>query len=476
VVVGVALAISTTAAAGEIRRIEPYTSYSPNWDRRVERVLEWDVTDEVWARSGGGLTINSGDPYWEAQSGTLPLRFGVFVEGTEPTLRNNGVTLALGADPAQDCTYSTCPWPENSVWLTDKANPTSPFTFVGRTDDPGTLIREDRLWVLYPNGCGDSGSSSEAVRDLCDPNAPCLAQCPPNDTENDNQAQLRTTQITGSNGGAGGRWAGTTWIELLTPRDQVGLDVATTLYGVGATDGTARNIRFRFLDANLNSAGVYNIASIDEKVRYNLFFDNDAVRFYFADVNGDSTIKYIGIDSVDGHRVALRRVFVDTSYTYNPAHEIAQALCIPPQLGIHREYDWVIEQWIDPTPHFRSGSLEDPRLSFTHWGDEDGPHPPFPAETWNQTHCYCNPSGGCAMNTDVAADVAALGTTALPNFCDGDFNNDGVVDFVDVPFFAVDQSLGYDSGTGTDMNGDGVVDFVDTPLFSASLTAGSPCP
>jgi hypothetical protein len=60
--------------------------------------------------------------------------------------------------------------------------------------------------------------------------------------------------------------------------------------------------------------------------------------------------------------------------------------------------------------------------------------------------------------------------------CDGDYNNDGVVDFIDIPFFTAALAAGVPSGLDEDMNCDAVVDFVDIPFFTGKLAVGTPGP
>jgi hypothetical protein len=62
------------------------------------------------------------------------------------------------------------------------------------------------------------------------------------------------------------------------------------------------------------------------------------------------------------------------------------------------------------------------------------------------------------------------------NSCDGDFDDDGVTDFNDIPLFGGDIGLGSDSGIGSDMNCDGVVDFNDIPVFGTQIGQGFPGP
>lgn len=52
------------------------------------------------------------------------------------------------------------------------------------------------------------------------------------------------------------------------------------------------------------------------------------------------------------------------------------------------------------------------------------------------------------------------------NICDGDFNNDGVVNNLDTAIFSQNFLGSYDV---TDMNGDGITNFLDYPLFTAML-------
>jgi hypothetical protein len=64
------------------------------------------------------------------------------------------------------------------------------------------------------------------------------------------------------------------------------------------------------------------------------------------------------------------------------------------------------------------------------------------------------------------------------NRCDGDFNNDGVVNAVDSGLYLPDLGSGVPTaaGGGTDMNCDGVVNAVDSGLYLGQLGAGAPGP
>jgi hypothetical protein len=63
------------------------------------------------------------------------------------------------------------------------------------------------------------------------------------------------------------------------------------------------------------------------------------------------------------------------------------------------------------------------------------------------------------------------------NPCDGDFNNDGVVNGSDIPVFIPDLGLGSPTpGAGTDMDCDAVVNSRDILLFGAQLGLGLPGP
>ena len=63
------------------------------------------------------------------------------------------------------------------------------------------------------------------------------------------------------------------------------------------------------------------------------------------------------------------------------------------------------------------------------------------------------------------------------NGCDGDFNNDGVVNAVDSGIYLPSLSTGVpDAVTGTDLNCDGVVNAVDSGIYLGQLGAGVPGP
>ena len=62
------------------------------------------------------------------------------------------------------------------------------------------------------------------------------------------------------------------------------------------------------------------------------------------------------------------------------------------------------------------------------------------------------------------------------NACDGDFNQDGVVNGADIPLYVGDINSGTNSGIGSDMNCDGVVASADIPAFVAQLLQGFPGP
>ena len=62
------------------------------------------------------------------------------------------------------------------------------------------------------------------------------------------------------------------------------------------------------------------------------------------------------------------------------------------------------------------------------------------------------------------------------NPCDGDLDNDGVVNAADIPSFVGDLNVGTDSGIGSDLNCDGVVNAADIPPFVDQLQQGVPGP
>jgi hypothetical protein len=402
-------------------RVDPYINGAPTWDLRIQRDREWDVTAEVHARIAAGFqngTVipqnNYGNPFWDAWGGNLPLRFGVEVIGSEPVTRNNGTTDAMGGD-LSNCTPE-CPWRDGQVWTTDKGDMAPPVTFVGRVDDPATARHESHLWALYPNPCGTYPvGNSEADRDMCDPNAPCLVDCD-GQAFPLNQSQLRTTQFSGTISEGGGRWNGTVWIDLVNTCRTVGIDTAVALHPPGSsTPGTNRNLRFRFFDAAGAKLGVYNAAMSDEYATYGLM-DNDAIRFAFTQ-NGGAEIDTIAVDSVDGQRFAVRRVFCDDGYVHSSANEIAQPPCHYPVPGFHRDFDFTLGTWNDPTIHFRSGAFWNPLAMFSHLGDgPEGPHQGWPAEVCDPD-LYCDPEACVGGGTcPLLADINGDGVVGGPDF------------------------------------------------------------
>ena len=62
------------------------------------------------------------------------------------------------------------------------------------------------------------------------------------------------------------------------------------------------------------------------------------------------------------------------------------------------------------------------------------------------------------------------------NACDGDFDQNGVVDAKDFHLFLPDFESGLDNGMGTDMSADGTVDANDFDLFVTSFLVTAPGP
>jgi spore coat protein A len=83
------------------------------------------------------------------------------------------------------------------------------------------------------------------------------------------------------------------------------------------------------------------------------------------------------------------------------------------------------------------------------------------------------PSAGVCYSAGVQIDTDGDG---YGNICDGDFNQDGVADFGDIPAFLADTVATVDSGIGSDMNCDGVPDFADIPAFLTNTGVPGPGP
>lgn len=83
----------------------------------------------------------------------------------------------------------------------------------------------------------------------------------------------------------------------------------------------------------------------------------------------------------------------------------------------------------------------------------------------------------CSQNASVPSSCGFdADNNGIGNACDGDFNDDGVVDAFDVAPFTADLGVGADSGIGSDMNCDGAVDAFDVSPFVAQLNQGVPGP
>ena len=100
----------------------------------------------------------------------------------------------------------------------------------------------------------------------------------------------------------------------------------------------------------------------------------------------------------------------------------------------------------------------------------------------NCTGPFCDPDGDGQTNTgDNCTEVSNRNQCdadrdGYGNACDGDFDENGRVDAVDVSvYFAPDRAAGRDSGRGTDLNCDGVVDDADAALL-ARLIGSAPGP
>jgi hypothetical protein len=100
-----------------------------------------------------------------------------------------------------------------------------------------------------------------------------------------------------------------------------------------------------------------------------------------------------------------------------------------------------------------------------------GPAPDSDSDGTIDAQDFCSTNATAPSPCGLDADNDGYG-----NACDGDFNNDGVVNFVDITPFQTDFQAGTDSGIGTDMNCDGVVNFVDITPFSAQFQQGTPGP
>lgn len=128
-----------------------------------------------------------------------------------------------------------------------------------------------------------------------------------------------------------------------------------------------------------------------------------------------------------------------------------------------------------------------PRLAASPPGNRPGPSGlpcagVFPCP--NCTAALCNPDGDRRVNwgdncTEIPNDSQCdRDQDGYGNVCDGDFDQNGHVDALDLSgFFAPDREAGRDRGRGTDMNCDGVVDDVDySNYFEAQLRRAGPGP
>jgi fructose-specific component phosphotransferase system IIB-like protein len=383
-------------------------------------VLEMDLTEEreaVRLMLGkepldqiGTHALSPEPASWCATTGTLPLCYGISLEGMDRVLHRNSAERATLE--RTDCYNSHgCDWTDGETWVTANGSPTS-FTFTRPQVTPNGQYNG---WVLYQILC----NAAEAARGHC--------------IEGTQVAEMRTTVFGHSVANEGfGRWNGTTVVVLDAATSNLGIDLTTSLRLPGDKQpGTNRNIRIRLYDDGLNEVAAYAIRQSDEQLKYGVI-DNDSIRFAFADVHGNGSIRVMVLDSVDGALVSLRRVMHDPTYIYSPFDQIAQATCEPPVMGEQVDWDYDLGLFsMDPSPHTANHPYNwhypTPGL-----GGGQGGHHAHEVPCHNlpgAEACYCTTPANMA-----ACCAAAAGVPQNPGcepFDEGDLNRDGVTDVAD---------------------------------------------
>jgi hypothetical protein len=381
----------------------------------------WDTSEETLARGGfnsgqytlGQTFLSLGDAAnveWQAMSGTLPLRLGIKLEGTDLVIHKDSTQKAnlcfdylTGVIPTNECSrhFSTDGFSvgDGRVWITAEGKPTS-LNFVPNDE---TFPRHS--WTMYPMVCRPEEHALHATRPaLCSQLDPCIdndlgdpTPCP--GTINIHSiGEMRTTWA-GSSQEGGGRWGGVATLVLDEAVSNVGVVFNTTFADFPfSSGGIHRNLRVRFYDDALNEVGALVVRSDVEKPRWNPPYTSmfmDGVEQCYADLANQDSIRVVLVDSVDGQRWALRGLYHDPAYLYNASDYIAMTSCEPPIQGLQRDWDLSVGggTWIrDPSPHVANHTG-----NWHAWSPDAGDHEAHEqicgmfTDGPESMQCYCSP-------------------------------------------------------------------------------------
>jgi hypothetical protein len=444
---GVIIAMSASA---EIVRVDC---------NEVAYAQHWDTSEEALARGGfnggpytlGKTFLSMGDDRnveWEAMSGTLPLRLGIKLEGTELVIHKDstrqandcfdwingsGTTNYCYRSPDRDENGNRL-WEsvgDNRLWITAEGKPTS-LNFV-----PNDATIPYHSWTMYPMVCREE----EESLGFCSRLDPCIfndidagefGPCEDTTINVHTIGEMRTTWRGNSQQG-GGRWAGVVTPVLGTAVNVIGIRVNTTFSDFPfSSPGIHRNLRVRFYDDNLNEIKAHVVRSDVEAPRWDPPYRSmfmDGIEQCYATTDDMDSIRVVIIDSVDGQRWSLRGLYTDPSYQYDLAHHIPMTPCEPPIAGLQRDWEPDTGTYIrDPSPHV-SNHIFNFHAASHHTGDHDpseeicGGMGLTPEQSMT---CYCSPTPD--------ACCAALAGEPIPPVCEplkADLDGDGVVGIPD---------------------------------------------